>query len=285
MMDRGHGSGMGWGARIAIAVVLIVIGAAAATWTLARWQGAARVLGVAPAQTGARAYAPPPPLPPAAPAAPQVQDSLNPVIAEQIGELQARVQRVESESEEVQGSAGRADALLIAFSARRAIERGVRLGYLEPLLVDRFGKQHPQAVARIVTTARAPVRLSELITRYQDLQQDLTGPPPDEGLWTGFKRGIGSLVSVRRSDRPSTQPQARYDRALSHMMSGEVDSALAETMRLPGAPRANEWVRDARRYVATHRALDEIESAALVGGPAAQPVALPPAPAPAPRAP
>lgn len=270
-MERRQSNGMGWGARILIAVVLIIIGAAAATWALARWDTAARVLGVVPA------------LPQAHPARPYIspqqqprlegpeQGSLDPVIAEQIGELQARVQRVESESEEAQGSAGRADALLIAFSARRAIERGLRLGYLEPLLVDRFGKQHPEAVARIVTTARSPVRLSDLIARYQDLKEDLTGAAPGEGLLTGIRRGFSSLISIRRSDRPSTQPQARYQRALSHLMAGEVDAALAETMRLPGAARTGDWIGDARRYVATHRALDEIESAALVGTPRPQP--------------
>ena len=270
-MERAGRSELGWGARLLIAFLLIVIGAAAATWALARWDGAARTLGVVSEQPAA--------LPERDPPAPQQQQpqtagaeqaSLNPVIAQQIGELQARVQRVESESEQAQGSASRADALLIAFSARRAIERGVRLGYLEPLLVDRFGSRHPQAVATIVTTSRSPVRLTGLIARYQDLEQELTGPPPDEDLWTGVKRGLSSLVSVRRSDRPSSRPQARYERALSHLMSGEVDAALAETMRLPGAPRVSEWVRDARRYVAAHRALDEIETAALVGGPPPQ---------------
>jgi hypothetical protein len=37
-------------------------------------------------------------------------------------------------------------------------------------------------------------------------------------------------------------------------------------MRLPGAARAADWVQKARRYVSAHRALDEIESAALLGG-------------------
>jgi hypothetical protein len=36
-------------------------------------------------------------------------------------------------------------------------------------------------------------------------------------------------------------------------------------MRLPGAPRAEGWVDSARRYIAIHRALDEIESAAIIG--------------------
>ena len=50
------------------------------------------------------------------------------------------------------------------------------------------------------------------------------------------------------------------------MKGGEVDAALAETMRLPGAGNAGAWVLRARRYIAAHRALDAIESAALLGG-------------------
>ena len=257
-------SGIGWGARLAIAAVLILVGAAAATWGLAHYQSAAQVLGVT-----ASTQSPAPPQQAALAASPQQSGTLNPAIAEQIGQLQARLQRVESQSEQVKGSAGRADALLIAFAARRAVERGVSLGYLEPLLVDRFGSAHPQAVATIVTSSRSPVRLTELIAAYQDMEPQLIGPPPDEGLLTGIKRGLSSLVTVHRADRPSSQPQARYQRALSHLMAGEVDAALAETMRLPGAPRARDWIDSARRWVAVHRALDEVESAALIGTPEA----------------
>jgi hypothetical protein len=82
-----------------------------------------------------------------------------------------------------------------------------------------------------------------------------------------LKRGLSSIITVHRADRPSSLPRARYDRALSHLMAGEVDAALAETMRLPGAPRARDWIGRARQYVAVHRALDEVESAALIGNP------------------
>jgi len=262
-MEGAGRSGMGWGARLLVAAVLLLAGAAAATWGLAHYASAARLLGVAPAPPADR-QAPPQQFVPQQQAVPPA-GTLNPAIAQQIGQLQARIQRVESENEQVQGSAGRADALLIAFAARRAVERGVTLGYLEPLLVDRFGADHPQAVATIITASRSPVRLTELIAQFQDLEPGLVGPPPNEGLWTGIKRGLSSLVTVHRSDRPSNEPQARYDRALSHLMSGEVDAALAETMRLPGAPRGREWIDSARRYVAAHRALDEVESAALIG--------------------
>ena len=49
----------------------------------------------------------------------------------------------------------------IAFAARRAIDRGVALGYLENLLTERFGQQHQAAVATIVTASRQPVRLND----------------------------------------------------------------------------------------------------------------------------
>ena len=84
--------------------------------------------------------------------------------------------------------------------------------------------------------------------------------------WTSFRRELGSLVEVRKADRPSTNPDARYSRAAHRLSMGDVDAAIAETMRLPGAAAANAWVARARRYVAAHRALDEIESSALLAG-------------------
>jgi hypothetical protein len=92
----------------------------------------------------------------------------------------------------------------------------------------------------------------------------LRSSAPVEGIWTQFRRELGSLIQIRRADHPSTQPDARYLRALAQLEEGEVDAALAETMRLPGARRADRWIRRARQYVAVHRALDEVESAALL---------------------
>ena len=51
---------------------------------------------------------------------------------------------------------------------------------------------------------------------------------------------------------------------MARLEQGQVDIALAETMRLPGASRAGPWIAQARRYVAAHRALDEVESSALL---------------------
>lgn len=258
---------MSWTSRILLGFLLLLIGAAAAVWVLSRYQPAARFVGVSGTQTE---ISKPPSNPPpqqeqlqqfAAPVVPQS----NRAIATEIADLQTRVGRVENTTQQTQGSVGRADALLIAFAARRAIDRGVALGYLEPLLVDRFGGAHPQAVATVITASRTPVRLADLIADFQDLRPDLVQPAPTSGIWTSIKRQLGSLVTIHKADRPSTQPQARYRRALADLTAGEVDAALAETMRLPGAFRAGDWTGKARQYVAAHRALDEIESAALMG--------------------
>jgi hypothetical protein len=139
--------------------------------------------------------------------------------------------------------------------------------------VQRFGQQHQAAVATVVTASRDPVRLDSLITDYELLATSLRSGGPEESWWDALRRELGTVVSIHRADNPSPQPQARYDRALARLRSGEVDAALAETMRLPGAANAGQWIVRARRYIAAHRALDEIESAALLGSPSSPVVA------------
>lgn len=257
--------GPSWSARFAWALLLLAAGAALATWGLSRWDAGARFLGVAPPQPVQAVRQ----LPPAPPVPQQETQTLAAADAARIAALETRIGAIESKAQAAAGSAGRADALLVAFAARRAIDRGVALGYLEPLLVQRFGREHAAAVATIVTASRDPVRLDRLISDYEALGRRLRGGGPDEGWWAGFKRELGTIVSIHRSDTPSPQPQARFDRALARLQSGEVDQALAETMRMPGAANAGPWIARARQYIAAHRALDEIESAALLGDTAA----------------
>jgi len=259
---NGSRTGMGWGARLLVGLVLILIGAAATVWGLGHYRPAARVLGVVPA-------APPPAAQPKVtptPATPQA--TLAPAAeAAKIASLEQRLSRVENATQHAEGSAGRADGLVIAFAARRAIDRGVALGYLENLLTERFGAQHQAAVATIITSSRQPVRLNDLIDQYQTLGPQLRSGGPQDSWWDNFKREAGSLIEIHRSDRPAVNVEARYNRALQQLSAGNVDQALAETMRLPGASRATDWEDKARRYVAAHRALDEVESGALMPGP------------------
>src|SRR4051794_3151920 len=259
---NGTGNRMGWGARLLIALVFILLGAGAAIWSLAHYPPAARVLGVVPAVPQPAITATKPAVAPTSPAA-------APVAADnaRIAELEQRLSAVENATQRAEGFAGRADALVVAFAARRAIDRGVALGFLENLLVDRFGAQHQAAVATIVTASHQPVRLEDLTSEYESLAPQLRRGGPEDSWWTNFKREMGSIIEIHRADQPAVNAEARYNLALQRLSMGDVDQALAETMRMPGAARASDWVAKARRYVAAHRALDEIESAALLTGP------------------
>ena len=245
--------GSTWTARIAWALLLLLVGAALATWGLSRWETGARFFGVAPRQPVQILRQAPAPAPSQQP---QPTESLAAVDAARISTIESRLSAIESQAQAAAGSAGRADAMLIAFAARRAIDRGVALGYLEPLLVQRFGTQHQASVATIITASRDPVRLDALIAEYRALGPSLQRGGPEESWWMGFRRELGSIISVHRADTPSPQPQARFERALSRLEAGQVDTALAETMRLPGAAGATQWIAKARRYIAAHRALD-----------------------------
>lgn len=250
---------MNWTARLAWVLLLLIAGAGLAIWGLSRWDAGARFLGVTPN--------PPPRVVPQLVAVPAIAAPPAMAEIEKIAALEARLGLLERETRTVQGSAGRADALVIAFAARRAVERGVALGYLEPLLVERFGANHQAAVATVVTASRDPVTQAELVADYAKMSEMLRGTGPGEDWWTGARRELGNLISIRRNDSPSPRPAARFDRALARLNNGEIDAALAETMRLPGAtrPEAQGWIARARRLIAAKRALDEIESAALVG--------------------
>jgi hypothetical protein len=256
-------TGPSWTSRLLIGLLLLLAGAGLATWGLARWQAGARFLGVAP--EAKPAVVRPIMLAPTA-LDPTTETAADAVTEARVTTLEGRLAAVENAAQREAGSAGRADALLVAFAARRAIDRGVSLGYLETLLVARFGADHERAVAEIVTASRDPVRLDQLMADYDRLGPALRGGAPEESWWTGLKRELGSVVAVRRAGAPSLKPSATYDRARARLASGEVDAALAETMRLPGVARAEPWVLKARRYVAAHRALDEVESAALLAG-------------------
>ena len=160
-----QGSGMSWTARLLIGLVLLLVGAAAATWALARYQPAAKFLGVVQPSQQADPQAALTPKPvvmnPQLPQ--QAADTPNdPEDAAKISTLEQRVARVEQATQRTESFAGRADALVVAFAARRAIDRGVALGYLEPLLIDRFGAQHQAAVATVITASHQPVRLNDL---------------------------------------------------------------------------------------------------------------------------
>ncbi|MEA3046849.1 MAG: hypothetical protein QOJ53_1181, partial [Sphingomonadales bacterium] len=174
--------------------------------------------------------------------------------------------------------------LLVAFAARRALDRGVALGFLEALLRQRFGDSQPRAVGMIILAARNPVTLQELQLGLQEAGPRLIGTPPDAGWWDAVKAELGTLITVRREGTPSTEPSERLRRASQRLEAGQVEVALAEVLRIPARDNAADWIQRARLYVAARDALDTIETAALLDPrtpPRAAPARAAPAPVPA----
>jgi hypothetical protein len=184
-------------------------------------------------------------------------------LAAQLANLEARAARIDGESAQAESNAGRAEAILITFAARRALERGVGLGYLEGELRRRFGAAFPREVNGVIRNARAPVTL-------EDLREGLNAAAPTllaqrSDWWAGIGSGLRSLVVVHRAGTPSPRPSAGLARARRQLGTGNVETALAEVERLPGAAEAGNWAAAARRYVEARAALDTLESAAITG--------------------
>lgn len=180
-----------------------------------------------------------------------------------IAAMEQRLTRLDLQSQSAAGDAARAEALLIAFASRRAIERGEPLTYLTDPLRLRFGDARPNAVQTIIDAAQDPVTLDQLLARFEGLSDTLSEPPADEGLLSWFGREISQLFVVRREDTPSPVAEQRIDRARRFLESGRIEPAVAEIRELPNAMQASDWIADAERYAAAQRALEVLESAAI----------------------
>jgi hypothetical protein len=256
---------------LALPLIAFVAGLAAMGWLLARSGTAAAFLGVAPTPPPA-VEAPAPTVAverePAAEGQPDGPPGerlvIDPETTRRVNRLEERLALLDLQSRAAVGNADRAEGLLVAFAARRALDRGVALGYIETLLRQRFAATEPQAVATVLTVARQPVTVQSLQTEFQRVSPHLSGGGQGQGWWQAFRTEMAGLVTIRRENTPSTQPAERLRRAGQSLQSGDVEVALLEVLRLPGHERADKWIAEARRYVAARRALDRLESAALL---------------------
>ena len=184
-------------------------------------------------------------------------------IDQRLAAAEQRLSRLDLQAQAAAGNAARAEGLLIAFATRRALERGAELGYLADQLRLRFGDALPNAVKTVIDSSRNPVTLDQLIARLEGLGPDIAKASNEEG-WARFKRELSELFVVRRESAPSPQSEKRLERARFFLESGRVDSAIAEVKNLPGADQATQWIADAERYAEAQRALDLIETAAVL---------------------
>jgi hypothetical protein len=184
-------------------------------------------------------------------------------IDQRLAAAEQRLARLDIQAQAAAGNAARAEGLLIAFAARRAIEKGAELGFLADQLRLRFGDALPNAVRTIIANSRDPVTLDRLIARLEGI-----APRLSEGnrrfSWDLICNELSQLFVVRRETTPSPQPERRLDRARLFLESGRVEAAIEEVSKLPGADNAADWIADAQRFAATQQALDLIETSAVL---------------------
>ncbi|HKX90565.1 MAG TPA: mitofilin family membrane protein [Sphingopyxis sp.] len=187
-------------------------------------------------------------------------------LAARVAELEQRLSRITLQAESASGNASRAEGLLVAFAVRRALDRGLSLGYLDAQLRLRFGDDQPNAVKTIIDTSREPVTLEQLRAELDAMAPQLVGRNGNGNgsLWTGLRRELGELFVVRAAGTQSPRASERLDRARRYLAAGQADLAIAEVEAMPGAAAANDWLIDARRYHEARRALDLIETAAIL---------------------
>lgn len=258
---------LGW---LIVLVIVFAGGAAAMGYALTHWSIATRYL--------APTIVIPPP-PPSGLMTPNTPANLVPhaAIDRRITELEARLNRIDTQANAAEGNADRAEGLLVAFAARRALDRGIQLGYIEALLRTRFGAAQPRAVATIIAAGRDPVTLDELKAELSELSPSLVTADPNESWWTSFRRELSSLIVIRQRAASSPIPTDRLARAKLQLEAGHVGAAIAEVARMPGREQAAGWIAHARRYTAARDALDMIETAALLA-PHERPTPLPETP-------
>lgn len=181
-----------------------------------------------------------------------------------VAAMEQRLTRLDIQAQSAAGNAARAEGLLIAFAARRAIERGAPLGYLADQLRLRFGEARPNAVQTVIDAAQDPVTLDRLIARLDGLAPTLTDSPAGEGMFAWMGRKISELFVVRREDTPSPVAERRLERARLFLESGRIEAAVSEVRNLPNAREAEDWLADAERFAAAQRALEMLETAAVL---------------------
>lgn len=214
--------------------------------------------------------------PPVGLAAPALADPQ----AARVLDLEQRLGRISVAAQAASYNANRAEALLTAFAARRALDAGRPLGYIEGTLRLRFGDAQPRAVATIINAAAEPVTLADLRLGLLDIDAAVRRPQTAGSWWQGFWREVSGIAVIRKAGTPSPEPEQRLDRARHAVELGQIDSAIAEMSALPAQPAVTRWLELARRYNEAHRALDLVEAAAVLEprtSPAMAAATLPPA--------
>src|SRR3546814_2500577 len=82
------------------------------------------------------------------------------------------------------------------FAVRRALDRGLSLGYLDAQLRLRFGDDQPNAVKTIIDTSRDPVTLERLRTELDAMAPQLVGRDGDGDRSEEHTSELQSLMRI-----------------------------------------------------------------------------------------
>ncbi|MFM6931873.1 MAG: hypothetical protein ACKOUT_06475 [Novosphingobium sp.] len=248
---------------LASALLAFVVGAGGVGYLA--WSGMLPWTAQTPDPVLVKPLAQPLPTPTPSPTAPPDQAPVaQAAMAVQIAALEQRLAQIDLRAQAATGNAARAEGLLVALAARRALDKGVPLGYLEDQLRLRFGNRHMTEVDIVAQAAKKPITLDKLLADLDGLAPSLSGAPARGDFWARARQELGSLFVIRHDDAPSPAPQNRIERARLMLISGKVKEAAAEVQALPGAAAARDWTDAANRFAASRAALDLLESAALL---------------------
>jgi hypothetical protein len=254
--------------RLVIAMILLafIVAVASTAWVMTHWQGGGlkinqAVTGQPDFQNGVEAAANPND---ADAATGLTSAATTDTLERRMLTIEQRLMRVSVAAQSASGYANRAEAIMVAFAARRALDAGAPLGYIEGQLRVLFGEAQPKAVATIVNAAGEPVTVNKLRAGLEDVGELITHGDPNEGWWQAATRELGNLVIIRRAGTPSPEPDRRLAHARRAVEGGQIDDAIADVVTLPTQPAIGQWLEQARRYNEAHRALDVIEAAAIL---------------------
>lgn len=251
---------------IALLLVAFVAGAAASVWLSNNWQRLRGGGGDTTAENSAEATANmtgvyDPAANYAEPTDAVVAGTLGGQVA-RVAALEQRLARISLAAQAASYNANRAEAIMTAFAARRALDAGRPLGYVEAALRARFGDAQPKAVATIVNAASEPVTLADLRIGLDDISLRSTGR--EDGWWRSLLRELRGAAVIRHAKAPSPAPELRLMRARRAVETGQVDIAIEEMEVIEQQPAITDWLQLARRWNEAHRALDVIEAAAIL---------------------
>jgi len=244
---------------VIFAMACFVIGIAAMGWLLSEWTPARNLVLKAHLTPQAAVAAPKDTLP-----GPELgSENVAATPEAHMAKIEEKLAIIDQQADSASNDASRAERMMIAFAARRAIERGASLGYLEGALMRQFGSADANAVSAIIKGARAPVTLEQLEEGLDAARPSLLAVGAPAGWFKRIWSDMGRLAVIKHEGEDRLSPDQRFDRARRALERDRVEVAIREVQALPGQTDAKPWLDRAHSYLQVRKALDRLEAVTL----------------------